>query len=107
MFHSLIRLKQAIGSEDHEAIQVVWQLLDQDLERLAIARGLVGARAQSISRALDRSAEQMIQLKQTESDNLDADMAEVIAGLTARQTALQASLQLMGQAARMTLFDYL
>jgi flagellin-like hook-associated protein FlgL len=38
---------------------------------------------------------------------LDADLASVISELTHRQAALQASIQLMGQTARMTLFDYL
>ena len=88
-------------------IQVAWESLDRDLDRLNVARGLVGSRQQNISQRIDKSADEQIRLKEVESEHLDADLASVISELTHRQAALEASLQLMGQTARMTLFDYL
>lgn len=107
VFSTVIRLRQAINDQNAEGIQSAWTALDRDLDRINVARGLVGARQQTIANRIDKSADEQIRLKQTESDNLDADLASVISELTHRQAALQASLQLMGQTARMTLFDYL
>jgi len=107
VFSTVIRLRQAIHAQDAEGIQSTWAALNRDLDRLNVARGLVGTRQQTISNRIDKSADEQIRLKQTESEHLDADLASVISELTHRQAALQASLQLMGQTARMTLFDYL
>ncbi|HAC89374.1 MAG TPA: hypothetical protein DCF63_01905 [Planctomycetaceae bacterium] len=107
VFSSLIQLRQAINDGDSEAVKSVWQSMEQDLDRLAIARGLVGTRQQSIESRIQKSEDEQIRLREIESQNLDADLASVISELTHRQAALQASIQLMGQTARMTLFDYL
>jgi flagellar hook-associated protein 3 FlgL len=107
IFSTLIRLSDAIREDNPESIQDIWKLLDQDLDRLSLSRGLVGFRQQAIDSRLERSLEARVQLKQVESDHLDADLASVISDLTHRQAALQASLQMMGQTSRMTLFDFL
>ncbi len=107
IFTTLIQLKQAIESERIEDMPRVAAKLDDDLQRLAMSRGLVGTRQQNIARTQDLSAEQQLLLTQMESDELDADLAQTISELTAREAALQASLNLMGQTARLTLFDYL
>lgn len=107
VFSTLIKLRQAISDQNAEGVQSAWQSLDRDLDRLNVARGLVGSRQQNIARRIDKSMEEQIRLKEVESEHLDADLARVISELTHRQAALEASLQLMGQTARMTLFDYL
>lgn len=107
VFSSLIQLRQAISDSDSEAVKAVWQSMEQDLDRLTIARALVGTRQQSIEGRIQKSEDEQIRLREIESQNLDADLASVISELTHRQAALQASIQLMGQTARMTLFDYL
>lgn len=107
VFSTVIALRKAINDQDSEMIQVAWESLDRDLDRLNVARGLVGSRQQNISQRIDKSADEQIRLKEVESEHLDADLASVISELTHRQAALEASLQLMGQTARMTLFDYL
>jgi flagellar hook-associated protein 3 FlgL len=107
IFSTLIQLSRAIQEGRPEALQGISKQLEQDLERMTTARGLVGTRQQAISLRIERSVEARIQLKQIESENLDADLATVISELTQRQAALQASLQMMGQTSRMSLFDYL
>ncbi len=107
VFTSLIRLRQAIEQGNTADMTRVTAALDTDVQRMSLARGLVGTRQQSIDRVRDLSAEQQLQLKQIESDELDADLANVISEMTSRQAALQASLQLMGTASKLTLFNYI
>ncbi len=107
VFTSLIRLRQAIEQDNTSDMSRVTAALDDDVQRMSLSRGFVGTRQQSIDRVRDLSAEQQLQLKQIESDELDADLASVISEMTARQAALQASLQLMGTASKLTLFNYI
>lgn len=107
VFNSLIRMRQAVEQGRTADMGRITAALDQDLQRMAMSRGLVGARQQSIERTKDLSADQQIQLKQIESNELDADLASVISEMTARQASLQASLQLMGSASKLTLFNYI
>lgn len=106
-FTTLIRLRQALEQGRSEDIIRVTAALDEDLQRMSLARGFVGARQQSIDRITDLSAEQQLQLKEIESNELDSDLAQVISDMSARQAALQASLQLMANASKLTLFNYI
>jgi flagellar hook-associated protein 3 FlgL len=107
VFNSLARLRSAVAGGQNERMEGIVQAIDADLQRLSTARGLIGARQQSIESIQSSSAEQQIALKEVESNELDADLAEVISNLSSRQAALQASLQLMGQVTRLTLFNYI
>lgn len=107
VFNSLIRMRQAIEQGRTQDMGRITAALDQDVQRMSMSRGLVGTRQQSIERTKDLSADQQIQLKQIESNELDADLASVISEMTARQASLQASLQLMGSASKLTLFNYI
>lgn len=106
-FTSLIRLRQAIETGRNDDIDRIASALDNDLARLSLARGHVGTRQQSIDSIKDLNAEQQLLLTQIESDELDADLASVISDLAGREAALQASLKVMGQTTRLTLFDYI
>ncbi|MBX3421296.1 MAG: hypothetical protein KF752_07035 [Pirellulaceae bacterium] len=107
IYSSILSLRKAIDSNDPQAVLSLWPALERDLDRLSVARGLVGARQQSIENRLDKSAQQQLKLKEMESDYRDADLASVISELAQRQAAMQASLQLMGQTGRLSLFDFL
>lgn len=107
VFNSIIKLRNAINNEDYSAMESIYSSLDNDIARLSIARGFVGSRQQDISSRIEKSQDQVVQLKQVESDNLDTDLASVISELSLRQASLTASLQLLGQTTRNTLFDYL
>lgn len=107
VFSTLIRMRQAIESERPEDMIRITEALDKDIQRVSLARGLIGTRQQSIQYSTDLSTEQQLQLKQLESNELDADLAQTISDLTAREAALQASLQLMGRVNQLTLFNFL
>lgn len=107
IFNSLIRLRKAVEAGRPEDIERIAAGLDEDVQRMSLARGLVGTRQQSIESLTDLNAEQQIQLTEIESDELDADLAQVISDLAAREAALQASLQLIGRASQLSLFNYI
>ncbi|MFO0941116.1 MAG: hypothetical protein U0930_10140 [Pirellulales bacterium] len=107
VFNSILKLRNAINKEDYASMESIYSSLDNDLARLSIARGFVGSRQQDISSRIEKSQDQVVQLKQVESDNLDTDLASVISELSLKQASLTASLQLLGQTTRNTLFDYL
>ncbi len=46
-------------------------------------------------------------MKADESKNLDADLAQTISELQARQASYDASLKLLGNASQLSLFNYL
>ena len=106
-FTSLKRLEQAVISARPEDMPRVADMIEADIQRLSMARGLIGTRQQAIANTEDLSSEQQLLLKEIESNELDADLANVISELTAREAALQASLQLMGQTSRLTLFNFI
>ncbi len=107
VFSSLTALRDAIKNNRPEDMPRIMAGIEQDLQRVSLARGVVGARQQSIADMQDSSANQQVQLKQTESDAVDADLAQVISDLSARQASLTASLQMMGQLSKLTLFNYI
>ncbi len=106
-FTSLLRFKQSVDTNNLEDIERIARALDDDLLRMSLARGVMGARQQSLDSSLQTTDDQIIQLTEVESDELDADLAKTISDLTARQAALQASLQLMGNVNQLTLFNYI
>lgn len=106
-FTSLIRLRAAIEQGNTADLERIVDALNTDVQRMAMARGVMGARQQSLDIIQQRTEDQTVQLKEVESNELDADLAQTISDLTARQAALQASLQLMGRANQLTLFNYL
>lgn len=107
IFNSVIRLRDAIQNGDLGATARASELLDQDLERISLARGDLGIRQQRID-ALKTSGEDTItELKSQESDARDADIASVITELTSRQAAYEANLKLLSQNIRQTIFDFL
>lgn len=107
VFSTLSRLRNAVTDNRQEDLPGIVDALDTDLQRLSLARGIVGARQQSIESIKSSSADQQIRLKEVESNELDADLAQTISELSGRQAALEASLNLMGQVTRLTLFDYI
>jgi len=106
-FTTLTRLQDAIRQGDTSSMEHLVQSLDADIQRLSMSRSVVGTRQQNIVELQTRTEDQQTQLKAVESDEIDADLAAVISNLTARQAALQASLQIMGMSSQMSLFNYL
>jgi flagellar hook-associated protein 3 FlgL len=107
VFNSLIRLRDAITSQDSVAVSRAVELVDQDLSRLSLSRGSLGVQQQRIDDLKSLQEENKIELKADESRNLEADLAATITELTGRQAAYEASLKLLASASQLTLFNFL
>lgn len=106
-FTTLLRLQEAVRAGNTKDLERLVSALDDDISRLSAARGIVGTRQRNLADLQSRTEDQQIQLKEVESNEIDADLASVISDLSSRQAALQASLQLMGRQSQLSLFDYL
>ncbi len=104
---TLIRLQKAVESGDIPEISRLQERLDLDLDRASRTRGRVGVWNQNLEQLRDASEQETLLLKSQLSDEIDADLATVISEMTARQTALEASMRLIGQTANLTVLNYL
>ena len=107
VFNSLIRLREAISAQDTSGIARAVQLVDGDLSRLSLSRGSLGVQQQRIDDLKSLQEESKIELKADESRNLDADLAQTISELQAQQASYEASLKLLGNASKLSLFNYI
>ncbi len=82
-------------------------MIDEGSSRVTFSRAEIGARQQGLETLQTRLDDEEIELKDSLSNEINTDLAEAISNLTARQAALQASLQLMAQTSKLTILDFL
>ncbi|MCP4889775.1 MAG: flagellar hook protein [Planctomycetaceae bacterium] len=104
---TLLRLERAIGDGEIPEITRLQNKLDDDFDRASRSRGRVGVLAKNLQQLQNSTENKVIQLRGQLSDEVDADLATVISELTQRQTALDASMRLMGQTSKMTILNFL
>jgi len=107
VFNSLVRLHEAILTNDLRGIQRATESLDADLTRINFSRGELGSRVQSLDVFEQRSVEEDLQLRSTLSIEIEVDLVAAISDLNAKQAAFQASLQLTGQTFQLSLMNFL
>ncbi|MGO8749545.1 MAG: flagellar hook-associated protein FlgL [Thermoguttaceae bacterium] len=117
IFTALLRLQDGLENANSQntqqqaaaqlQIQQAMNLLTTATTNFNFTNAEVGARQQGLDSLSTSLSNQNIQLQQTLSQEYDADLPQVISDLTARQTAYQASLQMIAQLSKMTLLDYL
>ena len=83
------------------------ELIDKDLERISLSRGSLGVELQRIDSLKIFQEDTKVGLKESESKNLEADLATVISNLNARQASYEASLKLLANANQSSLFNYI
>jgi flagellin-like hook-associated protein FlgL len=107
VFDTLIRLKDAIANFDLPELDRLDGKLNTDLNRALYARSDLGARGQALDAIGFRLEDEQLQLKDSLSKDIEVDMTEVISSMYAKQSSLQASLQLMSRTFELTLLNYL
>lgn len=107
MFTSLLRLQHGLLTNDNREIERAMAMLEQTTTNMNFARAELGARQQGLDLLETRLQDEEVQIREDLSRDYDVDLAQVISDLMARQMAMQASLQTIGETARMTLLDYL
>jgi flagellin-like hook-associated protein FlgL len=107
VFDTFVRLADAIDQFNLPELERLSARLDVDLNRALFARSDLGARGQSLDAIQARLEDEQIQLKDTLSKEIEADLTQVISDMYGRQASLQASLQLMARTFELTLLNYL
>jgi len=107
LFTALLRLQDGLLKNDTYQIQRAIEMLDQATVDMNFARAELGARQQGLDVLQQRLDGEEIELKQSMSQEYDADIVEVISKLTARQVAYEASLKSTAEISRMSLLSYL
>jgi flagellar hook-associated protein 3 FlgL len=104
---TLLRLQEAVRSGDAYEIERLTQRMDGDFDRASRLRGLIGSRGQVVDALKSQAEDQTTEMKARLSEEVDADFTETISEINIRQASMQASLQLIGKTAGLTVLDFL
>jgi flagellar hook-associated protein 3 FlgL len=107
VFTTLIRLRDALNTNDTAAVERAINDIDDDIDRTSFAHAEIGAREQALDVSTRALEDEDVQLRSALSSEIDIDLVEAISNLTARQTSLQASLQAMANMLQLSLLNYL
>ena len=107
VFNALVRLSQALTSNNMTEAQRDLSQLSQSMQSLSFCQASLGAQEQGLAATKTQLTTENTQLQTDMSNVADADMATVISTLTSQQVAFQASLEATGQIFKMTLLNYI
>jgi flagellin-like hook-associated protein FlgL len=107
VFNVLVRLADALRTNDEREIERILAQLDDVSENVTLSRADIGARQQSLDVLNQRIDTEVIDLKAVLSNEIEVDLTEAISNLAGKQASYQASLQMTAQIVRLTLLDYL
>ena len=107
VFNTLIRLRDALASNDLPAIERAAANLDNDIERVTFAQADVGIRFRSLELSQQNLQDEEIQLKAALSEEIDVDLVQALSDLTARQISLEASLRSTANILQLSLLNFI
>ncbi|HEY4758939.1 MAG TPA: hypothetical protein VIH42_00005, partial [Thermoguttaceae bacterium] len=107
IFTALLRLRQALETNDTAGIQRSVDLLDTSTLNLNFSRAELGVRQQGLDVIKNRLDSEDIELRKVLSNEYDADITQVASDLVARQTSFEASLRATASIFQMSLMNYL
>jgi len=107
VFNTLIRLRNALQSNNIGEITRAISMIDVDIDRVVSARAEVGARQQGLIIVQSNLQDEDIQLRTALSDEIDVDLIEAISNLTARQVSMEASLRASANILQLSLLNFI
>jgi flagellar hook-associated protein 3 FlgL len=107
LFSSLTLLRDSLLKNDTAGIQQAATMLSADGARVTAARGVVGAREQSIESRKTAAADENTALKSALSLLQDTDMTAAITQFQQLQTSYEAALQTSQKTRNLSLLDFL
>lgn len=109
VFNTLLRLADALdrGEAGVSDVAIAQERLDQDFERLTFAEGELGSRLQSLETIQYRLEDEEVQLREALSLEIDVDFTQAVSDFTARQFALQASLQTTANLLQLSILNFI
>jgi len=107
VFDTLIHLRDALSSDDIQAIERAVSNIDQDIDRVSFARAEVGARQQGLDLAKNNLQDEDVLLRSALSDQMDVDLVKAISDFTAKQASLEASLRASAKIMQLSLLNFI
>ncbi len=107
LFATLAKLRQAMITSDQRGITSAATQLEADLTRVTKMRGDTGSRVRELDDRADRMKDQNVATESLLSETQDVDYTSAITKFQQLQTTLQATLQMTGQTANLSLLDFL
>ncbi len=107
VFGVLARLEKALRSGDDQELTKLDASLGKAIDHFSLVRGEVGSRLKLLDQVDNRLSDQDVSDKQSLSDNLDADLTDVVTQVTQVQTSLEATLKIAVQANQLSILSFL
>ncbi|MEO1496145.1 MAG: hypothetical protein AAFV43_03240 [Planctomycetota bacterium] len=107
VFNTLLRMREALENGDSDQLGLELQRLDDDAERVNFGRAEIGVRLRTLESINNRLADEEVELRAALSNEIDADLVEVISDLTAQQQSLEASLRVSGSILSLSILDFI
>lgn len=107
VFTHLIALRDALMADDDLGITFAGEGIEEDIDRLARARGIVGQRARRVGLMMERDEQEQIMDASLKSQLRDLDYTEAAIRLSSLQLQLQAALTTTSQSNRLSLINFL
>lgn len=105
--NALLALKRAVENQDDRDIERISKLLDTEIVRFNAVRGEIGTRLQTIDRVESRLLDEDLELRQSLSEQFDADIAEVVTQVASMQQTLEATLKVASTTLQLNLLSYI
>ena len=107
LFESMIAISDALESNDVDALNDLIADIDGHQENSLQLRGKVGAQQNRLEMALERSKDEVLNLKTVLSESEDIDYAAAMIDYSVLMTSYQASLQISSKVIQPTILDFL
>lgn len=103
----LVRLEKALRTADDAELNRLSPEIIAEIDRFSEVRADVASRLQTIEQVDGRLRDRDVSLRENLSEVFDADIAEVLTEVAARQSALEATLKVSAQTSSLLLINYL
>ncbi|MES2963555.1 MAG: flagellar hook-associated protein FlgL [Bdellovibrionota bacterium] len=107
VFKVLSDLEIALRANDKQSVQESLDHIDEALAQVVIARSTLGARAQTLTSAMESLQKGQVDAKTLQSNLEDADTFELVSDINKTESTLKASLQTSGKLIQPSLLDFL
>jgi len=107
VFTALVRLDQALRTNDDVGIQRAMAMLDGSSTQINLAPGRGWSTAAGLDTLNGGLATEVTTLKESLSTEIDTDLPTALSDLAGRQAAFQAALQTAATVSKLSLLDFL
>lgn len=107
LFDLILRVEDGLRNGDNRSLSKIDELIQREQTSALLVRGDVGSRLRILDDVEESLITDELQIQESLSKELDADLAETITNLASAQTALQAIQQVTASTLQLTLLNFL